>query len=191
MTGSVKFWLVLASCLVAIYASYVAARHVQSLGLAERLLIVDLDVHHGNGTAELCADDASIFTFSMHSAKNYPAIKPASDLDVALADGTGDAEYLDVLAAHLPIAIERARPDAVLYLAGADPYVGDRLGHLALSKPGLAERDRRVIAACRERGLPVAISMAGGYAEDVEDIVDIHLATVRLAALAARNPASA
>jgi acetoin utilization deacetylase AcuC-like enzyme len=160
----------------------VAARHVQHAGLARRLLVVDLDVHQGNGTAELCAADPSIHTFSMHAARNYPAVKPASDLDVALPDGTGDAEYLDALACHLARAVDEARPDAVVYLAGADPYAGDRLGYLRLSKPGLRERDRMVLAACRAHGLPVAIAMAGGYAPDVEDIVDIHAATVRLAA---------
>jgi acetoin utilization deacetylase AcuC-like enzyme len=150
--------------------------------LAERVLIVDLDVHQGNGTAELCAGDDSLFAFSMHSARNYPAVKPMSDLDVPLPDGTGDADYLDALARHLPEAIARARADAVIYLAGADPYAGDRLGHLALSKAGLAERDRQVLAACRRHGLRLAVCMAGGYAPQVEDIVDIHEATVRLAA---------
>jgi acetoin utilization deacetylase AcuC-like enzyme len=160
----------------------VAARHVQALGLARRVLVVDLDVHQGDGTALIAAGDESLFTFSMHSARNYPAIKPASDLDVALPDGTADAAYLDALATHLPQAIARARADAVVYLAGADPYVGDRLGHLALTKPGLAERDRQVLAACRRHGLPVAVCMAGGYAPEVGDIVDIHAATVQLAA---------
>jgi acetoin utilization deacetylase AcuC-like enzyme len=160
----------------------VAARHVQAHGLARRLLVVDLDVHHGNGTAELCAGDPHIYTFSMHAGRNYPAVKPDSDLDVALPDGTGDDAYLDALARHLPVAIERARADAVVYLAGADPFAGDRLGYLALSKPGLAERDRQVLAACRREGLPLAVCMAGGYAPDVQDIVDIHEATVRLAA---------
>lgn len=160
----------------------IAARHAQAHGLLRRVLVVDLDVHQGDGTAELCAADPSLFTFSMHSARNYPALKPDSDLDVPLPDGTGDAEYLDALAIHLPLAIARARADAVIYLAGADPFVGDRLGHLALSKAGLAERDRQVFAACRAQGLPVAVCMAGGYAPDIEDIVDIHAATVRLAA---------
>lgn len=165
----------------------VAARHVQALGLARRLLVIDLDVHHGDGTAEICAGDDSLFTFSMHSARNYPAVKPPSDLDVALADGTGDAEYLDALAGHLPEAIARARADAVVYLAGADPYAGDRLGRLALSKAGLAERDRQVLAACARAGLPLAVCMAGGYAPDVDDIVDIHETTVHLAAAHGRR----
>jgi acetoin utilization deacetylase AcuC-like enzyme len=165
----------------------VAARHVQHLGLAKRLLIVDLDVHHGDGTAELCAGDPTVFTFSMHCARIYPAFKPPSDLDVPLAEGTGDADYLDALATHLPTAIARAGADAVVYLAGADPFVGDRLGRLALSKAGLAERDRQVFAACGRHGLPVAVCMAGGYAPAVEDIVDIHEVTVRLAAAHARG----
>jgi acetoin utilization deacetylase AcuC-like enzyme len=162
--------------------SVVGARHAQAHGLARRVLIVDLDVHQGDGTAALCRGDDSLFAFSVHAARNYPAVKQDGDLDVPLPDGTDDPRYLDALAAHLPRAIERARPDAVVYLAGADPFAGDRLGHLMLSKAGLLERDRQVLAACRRHGLPLAISMAGGYAEDVEDIVDIHEATVRLAA---------
>jgi acetoin utilization deacetylase AcuC-like enzyme len=162
--------------------SVVAARHVQAADLARRVLVIDLDAHHGNGTAALCAADASIHTFSMHSAKAYPAVKPASDRDVALPAGTGDADYLDALAHHLPRAIADARADAAIFLAGADPFHGDRLGGLGLSIAGLRERDRQVFAACRKAGLPVAVSMAGGYAPDVEDIVTIHLQTVRLAA---------
>ena len=163
--------------------SVVAARHAQAAGWLRRVLVVDLDVHQGNGTAELCAGDDSVFTFSMHGARNYPAVKPASDLDVGLPNGCGDADYLDALATHLPAAITRAAADAVVYLAGADPFEGDRLGLLALTKAGLAERDRQVLAACRKAGLAVAISMAGGYAREVTDIVDIHARTVQLAAL--------
>jgi acetoin utilization deacetylase AcuC-like enzyme len=162
--------------------SVVAARHAQAQGLARRVLVVDLDAHQGNGTAQLCAGDDSIYTFSMHAAKNYPAVKPASDLDVPLRHGTGDAEYLDLLARHLAVAMSAARADAVVYLAGADPWEGDRLGCLRLTKAGLAERDRQVFAASRRAGLPVAATMAGGYAPGVEDIVDIHAATVRVAA---------
>lgn len=163
--------------------SIVAARHAQFHGLARRLLIVDLDVHQGNGTAELCAGDDRIYTFSMHGARNYPARKPASSLDVALPNGTGDAEYLDSLAHHLPVAIRDSAADAVIYLAGADPFMGDRLGLLALTKAGLAERDRMVFQACRRHSLPVAVTMAGGYAARVDDIVDIHAQTIRLAAM--------
>ncbi|MGH8105432.1 MAG: histone deacetylase family protein [Arenimonas sp.] len=162
--------------------SVVAARYVQAKNLAKKILVVDLDVHQGNGTAELCRDDASIFTFSMHAEKNYPAIKPDSDLDVPLRSHTGDAEYLDLLARYLPIAVQRSEPDAVIYLAGADPYEGDRLGYLSLSKRGLAQRDRFVMQACRQASLPLAVSMAGGYCPEVEHIADIHAQTVQLAA---------
>jgi len=162
--------------------SVIAARHVQHAGLASRILIVDLDVHQGDGSAALCAGDPSVYTFSMHAARNYPANKPPSDLDVALADGTDDARYLDALALWLPQAMAQADADAMIYLAGADPFAGDRLGHLALSKPGLAERDRMVLTAAARTGMPVAVSMAGGYADAVEDIVDIHFATVAIAA---------
>ncbi len=162
----------------------VAARHVQAHGLAGRLLVIDLDVHHGDGTAAIFQGDASVYTLSVHAARNYPAVKPAGDLDVALPDGTGDAAYLDALAPALARAIGESRAQAAIYLAGADPYAGDRLGLLALSKPGLRARDELVFRACRRAGLPLAVAMAGGYAQDVEDIVDIHENTV-LAALAA------
>lgn len=168
--------------------SVVAARHVLAARLATRVLVVDLDVHHGDGTASLVADDPRIFAFSMHAARNYPAVKPPGDLDVPLPDGTGDAEYLALLEHHLDEAIARSRPDAVVYLAGADPYEQDRLGFLKLSKAGLAARDRHVLHTCRTLGLPVAISMAGGYAESVDDIVDIHFATIEIAASLARQP---
>ena len=160
----------------------IASRHARAHGLLRRVLLVDLDVHQGDGSAALCAKDADTFTFSMHAARNYPAVKPASDLDIALDDGTGDAVYLDQLAHWLPQAISRAQPDAAIYLAGADPYLGDRLGHLALSKPGLQQLDRLVFTRLHEAGVPVAVVMAGGYAEQVEDIVDIHFATVAEAA---------
>lgn len=167
--------------------SVVAARYAQAHGLARRVLVVDLDVHQGDGTASICAGDESIYTFSMHAERNYPAVKPHSDLDVPLPDGCDDARYLDALARHLPQAIAASRADAAIYLAGADPYAGDRLGRLALSKAGLRERDRQVFATCRRAGLPVAVSMAGGYADGVDDIVDIHFATVSEAAAAARR----
>ncbi len=165
----------------------VAARHAQAEGIASRVLIVDLDVHHGNGTAELVANDDTLFAFSMHDAKNYPAIKPASDLDVPLPPGTSDARYLDLLAQHLPRAVNAAQPAAVIYLAGADPFEGDRLGQLALTKAGLAERDRYVLSTCARLGLPVAVAMAGGYAPEVDDIVDIHARTVQIAAASFRQ----
>ena len=167
----------------------VALRAAQQRGLLRRALIVDLDVHQGDGSAALCAQDPSIYTLSIHSQRNYPAIKPPSDLDIGLPDGTSDAAYLDHLAAALPRALQAARPDMVVYLAGADPFVGDKLGHLALSKAGLAERDRQVVQSSRDHGLPLAMCMAGGYAEQVDDIVDIHFASVQCAARYARRPA--
>ena len=163
----------------------VAARHVQAAGLARRLVVIDLDVHQGDGTAAICADDPSIFTLSLHGERNYPATKQRSDLDVPLPDGCGDEQYLAALAAALATALPAARADAAVYLAGADPYAGDRLGHLALSREGLAARDRLVFATLRRHHLPVAVTMAGGYAEDVDDIVAIHFATVAEAAASA------
>lgn len=162
--------------------SVIAARSAITRGLVERVLVVDLDVHQGDGTASLCADDPQIYTFSMHAARNYPALKPPSDLDIALPDGTGDAVYLELLDRYLDQAIEHSCAQAVIYLAGADPYSGDELGYLSLSKAGLRHRDALVIGRCFSLGLPVAISMAGGYASAVDDIVDIHTATVEVAA---------
>jgi len=159
----------------------VAARSMQAEGRAARMLILDLDVHQGDGTAEIFADDASVFTCSMHGRSNFPFRKEASDLDVELADGTGDGAYLATLRLALARALDRSRPDLVIYLAGADPYAGDRLGRLALSKAGLAARDAHVLATLRDASIPVAIAMAGGYAENIDDIVDIHFATVSTA----------
>lgn len=167
--------------------SVIAARHAQSRGLARRVLVIDLDVHQGDGTASICQGDPSIYTFSIHCARNYPAVKPLGDLDVALPAGTGDDAYLEALARNLAYAHAQARPDAAIYLAGADPYAGDALGHLELSKDGLRQRDRLVFEHCRRHGLPLAVSMAGGYAPRVEDIVDIHFATIEAAAALARD----
>ena len=162
--------------------SVIALRHAQALGLIRRGLVIDLDVHHGNGTAALTRDDPNIYTFDVYAERNYPAIKESVNLAVPLPDGTDDPAYLDALATHLPRAIAEARADAVIYLAGADPFEQDRLGYLQLSKSGLRQRDQLVLEACRQASLPVMISMAGGYAEAVEDIVDIHFATVEVAA---------
>lgn len=159
----------------------VAARAMQREGRARRVLIVDCDVHQGNGTAAIFAADDSVFTFSIHGAKNFPFHKQRSDLDVELPDGTGDEPYLAALEAGLRPALERARADFAIYLAGADPYAGDRLGRMALTKPGLAARDRLVFSRLADAGLPVAITMAGGYARDVQDIVDIHFQTLAIA----------
>jgi acetoin utilization deacetylase AcuC-like enzyme len=161
--------------------SAVAARAMQSEGRARRVVIVDCDVHQGNGTAAILAGDDTIFTFSIHGAKNFPFHKERSDLDIALDDGAGDETYLEALDHGLCQAIELSHADLAIYLAGADPFADDKLGRLALSKRGLAERDRMVFEYCRQAGLPVAITMAGGYARDVEDTVDIHFQTVRAA----------
>ncbi len=159
----------------------VAARAMQAEGRALRVLIVDLDVHQGDGSAEIFATDESVFTLSLHGRNNFPFRKQQSRLDVELDDGTGDRDYLAALDVTLRLALAHSRPELVIYLAGADPYRGDRLGRLALSKAGLAERDRRVLSALRAADIPVAIAMAGGYAEAIDDIVDIHFATVSLA----------
>jgi len=139
-----------------------------------RIAVIDLDVHQGNGTASLFADDEAAFTFSMHGAKNFPFKKERSSRDVELADGTRDAEYLALLDRHLDEVLEEARADLVFYLGGSDPYEGDRFGRLGLSKEGLQRRDRRVFTACRQRGLPVVLTMSGGYAPDLTDIAEIH-----------------
>ena len=160
----------------------VAARVLQRDGEARRIAIVDLDVHQGNGTASIFAGDPSVFTFSMHGDKNFPFRKEVSDLDVPLADGTADEGYLALLRHHLPAVLDRHQPDFVFYLAGADPYEGDRLGRLKLTIDGLRVRDEVVFTSCRERRLPVAVSMSGGYANDVNAIISIHANTIRTAA---------
>lgn len=157
----------------------VAARALQSEGRVKRVVVIDCDVHQGNGTAALLRDDSSIFTFSLHGRRNFPFHKEASDLDVELEDGTGDAEYLAALEAALDRVLGVAGADLAIYLSGADPHERDRLGRLGLTFAGLAERDRMVLERCREAGLPVAVTMAGGYGKEIEDTVRIHLQTVR------------
>jgi acetoin utilization deacetylase AcuC-like enzyme len=162
--------------------SAIAARTLQAEGLVQRVLVIDCDVHQGNGTASIFRDDPDVFTFSIHAANNFPFAKEASDLDVELPDDTGDAAYLAALRGGLTEAMSRARADLAIYLAGADPYHDDRLGRLALSRQGLLDRDRLVFEACASARLPVAVTMAGGYARDIEDTVDIHYATIETAA---------
>jgi len=159
----------------------VATRILQRDNDARRIAVIDLDVHQGNGTAAIFAGEDSVFTFSMHGDKNFPFKKEISDLDVALPDGTGDAEYLAALRSHLGAVLNRHQPDFVFYLAGADPYEGDRLGRLKMTMEGLRTRDEIVLHTCRRRGLPVAIAMSGGYADDVDAIVMIHANTIRAA----------
>ena len=156
----------------------VAIRVLQREHRVRGAAVVDLDVHHGNGTAMIFERDDTVFTFSMHQQHNYPAFKPRGNLDIGLEDGTEDARYLALLAEALPRVLSSG-PDAVFYLAGADPFEGDRLGGLRLTKAGLAERDRLVLEAARKAGIPVVTVLAGGYAADVRDTVDIHTATIR------------
>ncbi len=159
----------------------VASRAIQREGRARRLLVIDCDVHQGNGTAAILAGDSSIYTFSMHGAKNFPLHKERSDLDVELPDGASDDLYFDLLSASLDRVLPAARADLAIYLAGADPFAGDTLGRLGLTKEGLARRDCLVFERCREAGLPVAVVMGGGYARRIEDTVDIQFATIRIA----------
>lgn len=166
----------------------VAVRTLQAEGVLQRALIVDTDVHQGDGTATLFADDPSTFTLSLHGAANYPFHKPPSDLDVALPRGTGDADYLAALKEALETAFSRIVPDLVVFQAGVDPWEGDRLGTLALTRAGLAARDRLVLDRCAAEGVPVVVTMGGGYAPQVEDIVHLHLNTV-LEALHGLDPA--
>jgi len=160
----------------------VAARALLERRAVERVLVVDLDVHQGNGTAAIFAREPRVFTMSLHGACNFPFRKERSDLDVALPDGTTDDEYLAALEPALASALAAHRPDFAFYLAGADPYEGDRLGRLQLTIDGLMRRDRTVFDACTARRVPVALSMGGGYAPAIDDIVTIHANTVRLAA---------
>ena len=160
----------------------VAIRKLQADGDISTALVIDLDVHQGDGTAEIFADDESVFTFSLHCEANYPLEKAKSDLDTALPKGVGDAEYLETLARCLDHLLESQRPDIIFYNAGVDPHVDDRLGKLALSDSGLAERDRSVIERCRDQGLPVACVLGGGYANDVDILARRHAILHRTAA---------
>ena len=160
----------------------VALRLLQAEGRVGRAAIVDLDVHQGNGTHAVFANDADVFTFSMRGARNYPFHKVAGSLDVELPDRCGDEDYLSRLEASLPIVLRSSQPDIVVYIAGADPHEGDTLGRLSLTFDGLARRDAFVLAQCREVGLPVAIVIGGGYGRDIGDTVRVHATTARIAA---------
>jgi acetoin utilization deacetylase AcuC-like enzyme len=160
----------------------IAILRLRAEGLIRRALVIDLDVHQGNGTAAIFSHDAAVFTFSMHGEKNYPAVKMRSSLDVGLADGTGDAEYLRALAVHLPAVLTESRADIVFYVAGVDVVAGDRYGKLSLSEAGLAARECGVITAVRDRGLPLAIVLGGGYAATRERTADLHTHVFRAAA---------
>jgi acetoin utilization deacetylase AcuC-like enzyme len=167
----------------------VALARLRFEGLAGRAVVIDCDVHQGDGTAQIFARDPGTFTLSLHGARNYPFTRVPSDLDVDIASGTGDERYLRALAEALDFALPRARADVAFYLAGADPWVGDRLGRLALSKPGLRARDALVLDRLGALGVPACVVLAGGYAADVRDTVDINAATAAEVAARVRHGA--
>jgi acetoin utilization deacetylase AcuC-like enzyme len=156
----------------------VAIRALQASGAIRTAMVVDTDVHHGNGTAAIFANDPSVFTFSIHQENNYPMPKPPSDKDIGLEDGTRDADYLDALHGGLFYSLNKMTPDLIFYVGGADPYREDQLGGLALTMEGLQKRDKLVFDHARRRGIPVASTLAGGYARRVEDTVRIHMNTI-------------
>jgi acetoin utilization deacetylase AcuC-like enzyme len=159
----------------------IGARHLQSKGLAKQILIVDLDVHQGNGTAEIFANDSSVFTFSMHGKHNYPFKKEVSDLDIALENNTSDTEYLSILKQTLPKLIQKQQPDFIYYLSGVDVIKTDKLGKLGLTTEGCKQRDQFVLETCKTLNIPVMCSMGGGYSPDIKTIVNAHANTYRLA----------
>lgn len=159
----------------------ITLRRLRAEGYVRRFLIVDLDVHQGNGTAVLCHDDAETFTFSMHSESNYPFHKECSSWDIGLPDGTTDEQYLKVVTGALPRLLTKFNPEMILYQAGVDVLAGDRFGKLALSMTGVAERDRAVCAFARRAGLPLVVTLGGGYARNIDQIVEAHCQTVKIA----------
>jgi acetoin utilization deacetylase AcuC-like enzyme len=159
----------------------VAVRAMQAEGRVDRVVIIDLDVHQGNGTAAIFRGDDRVFTFSVHGAKNFPARKETSDLDVELPDDTGDEPYLEAVEHGVWEALHRARAELAIYLAGADPFEGDRLGRMKVTRAGLARRNDIVFEACDRERLPVAVTMAGGYGHDIHETVELYFQTVRQA----------
>jgi acetoin utilization deacetylase AcuC-like enzyme len=169
----------------------VAIARLRAEGRARTALVVDCDVHQGDGTAQLLGPDPDALTVSLHGARNYPFTRIPSDIDVDLPTGTGDEAYLTAVDDALEAALDRTAPDVAFYLAGADPYEGDRLGRLALTKPGLRRRDELVVGRLRDAGAAVVVVLAGGYAHDVRDVVDINAATAAVVVSASAWPASA
>lgn len=159
----------------------IASKMLLTRNEAQKILIIDLDVHQGNGTASIFTHDNNVFTFSMHGAKNYPHRKEKSDLDIELADGTEDGQYLDILKNTLPSLLDQVNPDFVFYLSGVDVLASDKLGRLSLSIEGCKTRDQFVFESCAEKSLPVAVSMGGGYSEDIKVIIEAHANTFRVA----------
>ncbi|TDG34975.1 histone deacetylase [Pedobacter changchengzhani] len=159
----------------------ITANYLLNRKIVTRILIIDLDVHQGNGTAEIFKNEPNVFTFSMHGDKNFPFRKEKSDLDIPLNDGVADNEYLSLLAENLSFAFEKAKPDFVFYLSGVDVLATDKLGKLSLSKSACRERDLMVLKKCKDLNIPVQVSMGGGYSADIKDIVDAHCNTYRVA----------
>lgn len=159
----------------------IAANYLLDQDLVQKILIVDLDVHQGNGTAKIFEQEPRVFTFSMHGAKNYPLHKEDSDLDIPLEDGLEDAPYLEILQHYLPDLLQSVQPDIVFYLSGVDVLASDKLGRLGMSLQGCQQRDELVFRLCRQAGLPVAVSMGGGYSPRLADIVNAHCNTFRMA----------
>jgi acetoin utilization deacetylase AcuC-like enzyme len=159
----------------------IATRVLQRDGLARRVVVIDCDVHQGNGTAAIFNGDPDVFTFSMHGEKNFPLHKEVSRLDLSLPDGIKDDEYLKVLSEYVPAILREHQPDLVFYQAGVDPHAGDRLGRMKLTLEGLRQRDQFVMTACRTAGVPVVTTMGGGYGKDISDTVEGHCNTVRVA----------
>lgn len=159
----------------------IAANYLLNKGLAEKILVVDLDVHQGNGTAQIFRHEPRVFTFSMHGEKNFPARKETSDLDIGLADGTEDSLYLKILENTLPALLDEVQPDFIFYLSGVDVLATDKLGRLGMTLQGCKERDRIVLETCQRNQLPVAVSMGGGYSERLATVVEAHANTFRVA----------
>lgn len=159
----------------------IASNYLLKKGLAQKILIIDLDVHQGNGTAQIFENNPHVFTFSMHGAKNYPGRKEKSDLDIGLPDKTEDGEYLKILVEILPRLIEEEKPDKIFYLSGVDVLATDKLGRLSMTKPGCKARDKYVLDICHRNKIPLTISMGGGYSEKLSDIIEAHANTFRLA----------
>ena len=157
----------------------IAIRVLQSEGAIERAVVIDCDVHHGNGTAAIFAGDPNVATLSIHQLNNYPSVKPPSTVDIHLPDHTGDSDYLRLLSEALPTLFYQTNPSLAVYVAGADPYQGDQLGGLSLTIDGLKERDGFVFSAARQHRIPVAVVLAGGYARDVQDTITIHANTAK------------
>jgi len=159
----------------------IASNYLLNNSICKSILIIDLDVHQGNGTAEIFENEPRVFTFSMHGDKNFPFRKERSDLDIPLDDGIGDDEYLSILKNALPELIDRHQPDFIFYLSGVDILASDKLGKLSLTKEGCKQRDRFVLEQCKLRQIPVQVSMGGGYSPDIKDIVEAHCNTYRVA----------